>query len=431
MSGSDLRSLDDLLQKCMRCGMCLPVCPTYNLTYQEQSSPRGRIRLMRSLAAGELGITKAFVDEIYFCLDCQACQTACPAGVEYGALIEEARERVAQERKDPLMLYLVKKYFLKGVLASRSRTNLAATIMRFYQRSGLREAVDRSGILSVFSESLQAKHKLLPFVSAEPFDESVGEVISPRAGEPRGRVAFLTGCIMNVAMTDIHRDALDVLLENGFEVLIPKAQVCCGSLHAHNGDFTTARMLARKNIEVFTALPVDAIVVDSAGCSAFMKEYGKLFADDPALSAKAGEVSAKTREISEFLVETGFRAPTQPYRKKVTYHEACHLVHTQKISRQPRDLIASIPGVEFVELPEATWCCGSAGIYNVVRYDDSMKMLERKSEKLRSTGAEIITTSNPGCHLQLAYAIERFHLPPCEVLHPVCLLARAYRNGER
>lgn len=428
MIRSDLQSLDDLLQKCMRCGMCLPVCPTYSLTYQEQSSPRGRIRLMRSLAAGELEVTKSFAEEMYFCLDCQACQTACPAGVQYGALVEEARETIAARHRDPFMISLVKRFFLRGVLASTSRTKKIAGIMRLYQRSGLREAVERSGVLRLFSESLHAKHKLLPVVSPRPFDETVAEILTPDS-PVRGRVAFLSGCIMNVAMAEIHRDAVDVLLENGFEVVIPRNQVCCGSLHAHNGDLATARMLAKKNIEAFSLFTFDALVIDSAGCSAFLKEYGKLFDEEPSLAAKGAELAGKTREITEFLVEAGFKPPAGPHRKKVTYHEACHLVHTQKVSRQPRELLQAIPGIELVELPESTWCCGSAGIYNVVRYNDSMKMLERKSRNLLSTGAEIVLTSNPGCHLQLAYALERFHIEGCEVLHPVSLLARAYKNG--
>jgi glycolate oxidase iron-sulfur subunit len=423
-----LQSLDELLIKCMRCGMCLPVCPTYNLTFQEQSSPRGRIRLMRSLEAGELGITRGFVDEIYFCLDCQACQTACPAGVQYGTLVEEARETIAREHCDPFFLSMVKRFFLNGVLASSSRTKLAASMMRLYQRSGLREAVERSNILSLFSESLNAKHRLLPTASPQWFDESVEEVVRPE-GEPRGRVAFLSGCIMNVAMADIHHDAVEVLVRNGFEVVIPRRQECCGSLHAHHGDFGTAKVLAKKNIDLFDGFTFDALVIDSAGCGAFMKEYGKVFADDPAYAAKAKRLSEKAKDISEFLVESGFKIPEKPYRKKVTYHEACHLVHTQKISQQPRELLQSIPGIEFIELPEATWCCGSAGIYNVVRYDDSMKMLQRKSENLRSTGAEIVVTANPGCHLQIQYGIQKFGLQECEVVHPVTLLNRAYKNG--
>lgn len=252
------------------------------------------------------------------------------------------------------------------------------------------------------------------------------ELISP-GGDIRGRVAFLSGCIMNVAFADVHRDAVDVLLKNGFEVLIPKDQGCCGSLHAHNGEMNNAKRLARKLIEIFERYEFDALIVDSAGCGAFMKEYSRIFADEPIYAGRAAKLSAKVKDISEFLIEVGLTRKPGPLNKKITYHEACHLVHTQKVSKQPRQLIQMIPGVEFVELPEATWCCGSAGIYNVVRYDDSMKILDRKMKNVISTDAEIVVTANPGCHLQIQYGIKRSGLK-MEVLHPVSLLAKSYSS---
>jgi glycolate oxidase iron-sulfur subunit len=326
----------------------------------------------------------------------------------------------------------MKTILLNGVLSSERRTKFAARILRVYQRSGLQEAVNESVILSLFSETLQAKHAMLPKIAERFFDESVPEVI-PAIGEKRGRVAFLSGCIMNVTLPDIHHDVVDVLIRNGYEVVVPKQQGCCGALHAHYGETENAKQLAKKNIDLFEKYEFDALILDSAGCSAFLKEYAHVFYDDEVYSKKAAVLALKTKDITEFLSEVGFIAPQSPAGFKpeeelcVTYHEACHLVHTQKISQQPKQIIKSIPGLEIVELPEATWCCGSAGIYNAVRFDDSMQLLERKMKNLQSTNADIVITANPGCHLQLQYGINKFGVK-MKVMHPVSLLLGAYNE---
>jgi len=406
--------------------MCLPVCPTYNLTFQEQSSPRGRIRLIRSVADGTIGLTAEFVDEMNFCLDCQACETACPAGVHYGTLVEDARQQIGEKKREPWRLRLLKFLFLRGIIASKKRTQLFGRLMRVYEASGVRDAVEGSNILTLFSSKLHAKHLLLPRIAGTFFDEGIDEVFPAKAPK-RGSVAFLSGCIMNISFANVHRDAVGVLRYNGFDVIVPKQQVCCGSLHGHNGDGAMAKELARKNLDVFGKFQFDALVIDSAGCGAFLKEYGRLLRDDPVYASQATELSRKTKDITEFLADVGMVAPQKPLAARVTYHEACHLVHSQKISSQPRQIIQSIPGIEFVELTEATWCCGSAGIYNVTRFDDSMKFLERKMENLASTRAEIVVTANPGCHLQLQYGIAKSGLK-MEVVHPVTLLRRAYED---
>lgn len=417
------RHLDEVLNRCIHCGMCLPVCPTYALTGSEESSPRGRIRLVRSVAEGALDMSDRFVDEMYFCLDCQACQTACPAGVRYGEIVEDARVRIAEERREPLRSRLLKRALL-SVLASPSRLNLAARLLRLYAASGLRNAVGESKILTVISEGLHASHALLPSVEEPSFNESVPRFM-PAVAPRRGCVGLLTGCIMDVAFPRIHHDLAEVLRINGYDVLLPASQGCCGSLHAHNGEAGEAERLARGVVDAFAALPIDAIVVDSAGCGAFMKEYGRVLADDPAYADRARAVSDKTCDATEFLAKAGFRKPDHAVGKRITYHEACHLVHTQKISASPREIIRSVPGVEFVELPESSWCCGSAGIYNVLRHDDSMAFLDRKMRNIASTGADIVVTANPGCHLQLQYGAMRSGLA-VEIMHPVSLLRRAY-----
>lgn len=420
-----LQALEELLQKCLHCGMCLPVCPTYALTLDEKSSPRGRIRLMKSVEEGVLKITPDFVNEMYFCLDCQACQTICPAGVQYGVLVENSRNLISQNGKE----HFWEKFFrqkILNVLASKSKLKRIANLLYLYQVSGLYEAVENSNILSLLSESLQQKHALLPKISEQFYSESVAEILSPN-GQTKGRVAFLSGCIMDIAFTSVHHDVVSVLLINGFEVVIPKQQQCCGSLHAHNGDEATAKILARKNIDVFEQYEYDVLVLDSAGCGAFMKEYGRLLADDPIYASRAAKFSSKVTDITEFFDNVGFVSPENELNKRVTYHEACHLVHVQKIIQQPRNILQSIPGIELIELPESTWCCGSAGVYNILRYDDSMKILERKMKNLESTKADIVITANPGCHLQLQYGIKKSGLK-MEVLHPISLLHRAYNK---
>jgi glycolate oxidase iron-sulfur subunit len=408
--------------------MCLPVCPTYAITQQEQSSPRGRIRLIRSVLDGSLAISETFADEMNFCLDCQACQTACPAGVKYGELVEESRQLVADKRLEPFAVRMVKRIFLRGILGSNARTKFFGRVLRLYQKCGLREAVEHSGILKLFPQNLHRRHLLLPHISETFFDDTVAEVV-PAMGKQRGRVAFLSGCIMNIAFADVHHDCIDVLTANGYEVIIPKSQPCCGSLHGHNGDLTKAKELARSIINVFGTYTFDALVVDSAGCGAFLKEYERLFENDPDRKEAAAVLSQKTKDINEFLTEVGFSHPVRDMHCTVTYHEACHLVHTQNISKQPRQIISSVPGTEFVELPEATWCCGSAGIYNITRYEDSMKMLDRKIGNLVSTGADIVVTANPGCHLQLQYGIKNAGLA-CKVMHPVSLVKTAMLQND-
>ena len=429
MSGKEHRPLDEIVHNCIHCGMCLPVCPTYALTFREESSPRGRIRLIRSVHEEKLALTPEFVHEMNFCLDCQACETACPAGVAYGSLVEDARRLIHERKKDPARLRLLKWVLLRVILASAGRTKLAARLLRLYRKTGLMGWVQKSGLLGRFSPRLARTHGLLPQLREEFFDESVPETLRPD-GPVRGRVALLTGCVMNILHARTHRDTVEVLLRNGFEVLIPRPQECCGSLHGHNGDLRMARSLARRNVDLFGSLEIDALVVDSAGCGAFIKEYGRVLEGDPDYSERAASLSARTKDVTEFLVEAGFDKPAWPVRKRVTYHEACHLVHTQKISTQPRSVIHSIPGIEFVELPEATWCCGSAGIYTVTQFDDSMALLERKMKNIASTGAEIVLTANPGCHLQLELGIRNSGLS-MEVMHPVSLLRRAYGLPER
>jgi glycolate oxidase iron-sulfur subunit len=235
---------------------------------------------------------------------------------------------------------------------------------------------------------------------------------------------------MDYLYHDVNRDTIEVLARSGCEVLVPPGQGCCGSLHGHVGDLEAARRLARRNLEVFAAEGLDAIIVNAAGCGSFMRQYGRLFALDPAWHGRARHFASKVRDVCEFLAETGFAAPAGEVRARVTYHEACHLVHGQRVSAAPRKILDAIPGLERVELPEAAWCCGSAGIYNVTRPDDARVFLERKVRHIASTGAGIVAMGNPGCALQVEAGLRAAGMKKVRVMHPVSLLAESYRRGD-
>lgn len=420
----DLKIPSDLIVQCMHCGMCLPVCPTYNLNFLEKSSPRGRIRLIKEVEDGALPITDDFIDEMYFCLDCQACQTVCPAGVKYGKLVESARIKIFELGFDRQAL--IKKMIFRIVFASKFVFKMIARFVKLYQKS-ISKFIRKIKIDRVLPEKLIRVEELAPKISDKFSDEILPEILKPN-GEAKYKVGFLTGCFMNVMYSEINIDSVEVLLENMCEVYIPRNQACCGSVMAHYGDIKIAKELAKKNIIEFSKYKLDAIVVNSAGCGAFMKEYGELFKDekDEVLREKAENISGITKDINEFLYEIGFKKPNAELDLKVTYHDACHLAHTQKITSQPREIIKSIPGVKFVELNESTWCCGSAGIYNILRYEDSMKILDRKIKNILETDAEIVLTANPGCHAQIEYGLKKAGVN-MKVMHPISLLNIAYK----
>ncbi len=429
-SPSLLATLDyAVLQQCMHCGMCLPTCPTYDETKRERHSPRGRIALMRAVADGDLQASRAFAEEMYYCLGCLACESACPAGVDYGSLFETARaevERVgsaATPQRSFWRWLTLRHLFLKpGLLRAVGQG------LRLYQRSGAEAAVRKSGLLRLLPASLQRLEPQTPTIAAA----FSSDLISPQerpAGATLRRVALLTGCVQDLVFPDINRDTVDVLLANGCEVFTPPVQPCCGSLHAHNGDLAAARELARRQLDLFPVDELDALITNAGGCGSHLKKYAHLLAEDPAYAARARAWDAKVQDIHQFLLATGCRPPTAGCgESRVTYHESCHLCHGQKITRQPRDLLRLIPGLVLEELTESTWCCGSAGIYNITQPEQSAKLLQRKLDHLANTGAPTVATANPGCHLQLQNGLAAAPGHPCQsVAHPVTLLARAYR----
>ena len=415
---------DDVLIQCMHCGMCLATCPTYELTKLERSSPRGRIKLIKSVAEGKLELSNLFAEEMNFCLDCQACETACPAGVQYGKMVESARVVIEHSNIGSSKINkVIKKFLLNFVVAQHSRLKFLARFLYFYQNSGMRKAVIKILSISPFAQKLIEIESLTPKISKVFSSESLEEKTLPE-NSAKYKITFLTGCIMDVAFSDINFDTVEVLQKNQCEIITPKAQVCCGSLHAHNGEIEKAKELAKKNLDVFSEFDYDFLISNSAGCGAFMKEYVHLFADDPQYSQKAKLFSNRVKDISEFLANIEPNTQMHPLEEAVTYHDACHLCHSQKVMEEPRKVLQQIPGLNFVPLEESTWCCGSAGIYNVTRHEDADKILERKMKNLKETGADIVVAGNPGCIGQLKYGIEKYGLK-MEVLHTVSLVKKS------
>jgi glycolate oxidase iron-sulfur subunit len=421
-----LQSLDySVLQQCMHCGMCLPTCPTYVETKRERNSPRGRISLMRSVADGELAVTKAFSEEMYYCLGCLACQTACPAGVNYAELFETARAEVERSGVVRAPERDFWRWFTLTVLFMHPRLlRLMGWGLRLWQKTGLDLLLRRLNFFGLLPKHLRELEPQTPRVADAFSDALIAPVESP--SEPsRYRVGLLTGCVQDLAFSDINRDTVDVLLANGCEVVTPRAQHCCGSLHAHNGAVELARELARRQIDSFDLDHLDAIITNAGGCGAHLKQYGHLLHDDPFYVKRARQWDSKVKDIHQWLVHIGIRRPEHGAGvTEVTYHESCHLCHGQKVTSQPRQVLQAIPGLVLKELPESNWCCGSAGIYNITQPEQSAKLLKRKVANIESTLATVVATSNPGCHLQLASGLQG----RVGVTQPVTLLARAYRN---
>ncbi|MFA6107700.1 MAG: (Fe-S)-binding protein [Candidatus Latescibacterota bacterium] len=428
--GNLLKGLDySVVQQCMHCGMCLPACPTYTATLLERSSPRGRIALMRAIADDRLEVSRTFAEELYFCLGCLACTSACPAGVDYATLFEQARAEI--ERRGVLnnpKRNVIRAVVVNYLFGSRRRLHCLGRVMRLYQRSGLEWLVRHAGLLYLLPRSLRRLEPLTPRISRRFTDQLFRrDLARANPAKPRYRVGFLSGCVQDLAYAEVNADTVYVLQQNGCEVVIPVAQECCGSLHAHNGELESARRLARVNIDAFAPESLDAVITNAGGCGSHMRHYDHLLKDDPAYAERARVWSAKVRDVHEFLVEIGFRPPRGEARpRRVTYHESCHLNHGQKVSAAPRQVLRAIPGLELVELKEADWCCGSAGIYNITQPEMAMKLLDRKMGHVQATGAQVVASANTGCSIQLDYGSRRHGLD-LKVEHPVSLLAAAYR----
>jgi len=410
--------------RCVHCGLCLNHCPTYRLWQLEADSPRGRIRQMMLVEQGELPVSEGFVDHIDKCLDCRSCETACPSAVNYGKLVEYARARIERDFKRPLFSRAARDLVYRRLLPYPERIAMAAKLLRIYQRSGLQAVARATGVLRLLG--LAERELLLPPVDRHFFFEQLGKTFTAQ-GTRRARVAFFAGCVANVTFTALNEATIRVLTTNGFEVVIPDGQFCCGALPAHAGVRDVARNLARRNIAAFASANFDALVTNAAGCGSTLKEYDHLFTADEPEYAAAAALTKKTRDVTEFLAALGLSAPLKPISARITYQDSCHLLHGQKTREAPRQLLRAIPGVELVELPFADICCGSAGVYNVTQTKASLDLLAEKMAYTKTTNAQIIATTNPGCLLQLRAGVE-IHKTGQEVLHVIELLDRACAN---
>jgi glycolate oxidase iron-sulfur subunit len=407
--------------RCIHCGLCLNHCPTYRLWGMEADSPRGRIRQMLLVDQGRLELGEAFVTHIDRCLDCRACETACPSGVEYGKLVEAARAQIEWNYRRPFFSRMARAIVYRHLLPYPGRLAAIAQCVRFYQRSGLQKLARRSGLLRLFG--LWERERLLPKMDHDFFFSRLGTTY-PARGMRRARVALFAGCVAQASFAELNDATIRVLVANGCEVVVPAGQLCCGALAAHAGVRDVARQLARTNLDVFLCYDIDAVVTNAAGCGSTLKEYDLLFPAGTPEHEGAGAFRKRMRDVTEFLDELGLAARLREIPLRVTYQDSCHLIHGQKIREAPRNLIRAIPGVELAEMALADHCCGSAGVYNVTQTAASLALLEEKMQDARATGAKVIATANPGCLLQMRAGAE-IHATGQEVLHVVELLDRA------
>ncbi len=418
---SDAPEYEDVLQ-CMRCGFCLPTCPTFALTGRERSSPRGRVALARAVAEGKLDFTDAVKDEAFFCLDCRACTTACPSGVRAGEVMEICRSQSQQQAPPGHIGKSIRGFILQRMLPNPDLLEKSMIPARLYQRLGIQWLVRHSKALKLAPSWMEKAEGMMPKLDA-PLRPQLPE-LTPARGEKRGKIGFFLGCIMTLMYPEVSRQTVRVLAHQGFDVITPKETKCCGAPHLNEGDRQTARELALFNLDLFLSQDIDYIVTDCAGCGASLKEYEELLAEEED-HQRMELFRSKIRDVQEFLFDVGLRTEDlQPVKTSVTYHEPCHLCHAQGISAQPRALLKAIPGVEFREMNEASWCCGSAATWGLKFSDESQQVLDRKLSNVAATDAEHLITANPGCHLQLAWGLKQAGMKQ-DVLHLMELLGRA------
>jgi glycolate oxidase iron-sulfur subunit len=411
----------DLYSRCVHCGLCLDQCPTYRALGTEMDSPRGRIYQIVQVDAGRLALSDSFVEHIDRCLGCLNCQTVCPSGVAYGSLLERARAQIAENYKRPWLATKVRQHFYADILPSFSALARHARFVRFYQRSGLQTFARATGILRLLG--MAELDGLSPRIDSTFSFTELGKVFSAE-GERRGRVAMLIGCVASVAFAELNRATIRVLTKNGIEVHVPEKQSCCGALQLHAGLPDLAREQARRNIGAMLSPEFDAIVTNAAGCGSTLKEYAALLHEDPVLADRARDFTAKVRDINEYLAEIGLRVPKTRLNLRVTYQDSCHLAHAQGVRSAPRQLLRHV-GAEVVESPRADSCCGSAGVYNIVQNEISMKILDEKMGYVARVDPEVIATANVGCMLQYRAGVERSKMN-ARVAHVIDLLDEAY-----
>ncbi|MED0668950.1 (Fe-S)-binding protein [Aneurinibacillus aneurinilyticus] len=427
-TGTSLLSKFDMneIMNCMQCGFCLPACPTYRQTGKEVASPRGRIALMKGVAQESLDVDNEFEDNMYLCLGCRACETACPAGVPYGSLVETAREVVETHKKEEKRAPFIRNIIFNKVFPYPERIDKMGTALWAAQSAGLQTMAQKTGLINILPRPMAEMQQAVEKIASPTERKKRQKVMKPEHGQANLKIGMFKGCIMDVMFYETNQATARVLNKAGCEVIFVDDQVCCGALHAHAGEKDGAVDLAKRNIEAFERADVDFIVNNAGGCGAALKEYHHWFHDEPEWKERAMTFVSKMRDANELLAELPELTFEKSLNVCVTYQDSCHLAHGQGIRNQPRQLIRSIPGVEYVEMIDADSCCGSAGIYNITNFDMSMRILDDKMKNVQQTKAHIIVTSNPGCLLQMKQGILRAGMKDqMEAVHIMDLLDRA------
>ncbi|WP_078544695.1 (Fe-S)-binding protein [Litchfieldia alkalitelluris] len=420
----------DELLNCMRCGFCLPSCPTYLETSDEVHSPRGRIALMKAVVDGDIEPDEDVKKSLDMCLGCRACEPVCPSGVNYGHLLEQARDIIYQNEKLSISTRFIRRTTLKGLFPYQNRMITMTSLLGFYQKSGLRSLTRKSGIMNLLPEHLAYMEKVLPDVPSKSEMKNRPRHFEP-VGQKKKRVAFFSGCLMDTLFLKTNGATTKLLQYAGCEIVIPENQACCGALQGHSGEKNQAKEMAKRNIQAFEDANVDYIITNAGGCGSFLVDYHFLLKDDPAWTDRAKQLSEKIKDITRILVELDFhKKPLHIIGQIITYQDSCHLRNGQKTYTEPRLLLESINGSHFVEMKDADRCCGSAGIYNIIQSDMSMKILDYKMKHTTATGATTVVTTNPGCLLQMKLGIEKEGLSKkMKAVHIVDLLLEAYETA--
>jgi len=422
----------DELMNCTRCGFCLPSCPTYLETDKDEvHSPRGRIALMKGVVDGTIEPNESVKRSIDMCLGCRACEPVCPSGVKFGRLLEQSRDAIYQHHKPPLFSRIARNLAFKQLFPYQKRVVGITSLLGIYQRSGFQYIARKVGIMKLFPETLRTMEKVLPRVPKRK-ELKKHTAYFPPIQKQKKKVAFFSGCLMDTVFKQTNDATIKLLQYVGCEIVVPESQGCCGALQGHSGEADQAREMAKKNIQAFENAGVDYIITNAGGCGAHLNDYHYLLKDDPEWKERAAQFKDKITDITRILVDLDFHQ--QPLRKDsciVTYQDSCHLKNGQHTFMEPRKLLEAIDGVQYVEMHDANRCCGSAGIYNIIESEMSMRILDYKMEQAKKTEATTIVTTNPGCLLQMKLGIEREGLTEkMRAVHIVDLLLEAYENKE-
>jgi glycolate oxidase iron-sulfur subunit len=417
-----------LIDSCVHCGFCLATCPSYRVLGKEMDSPRGRIYLMDAINEGEIALNTATVEHFDSCLGCLACVSTCPSGVQYDKLISATRHQVERNYNRSLPDKLVRQLIF-SLFPNPDLLRILLFPLLVYQKLGISKLLQATGVIKAISPRLAAMESILPEITLKSFQDNLPDII-PAKGEKRYRVGVILGCVQRLFFSGVNEATVRVLTANGCEVVIPKSQGCCAALPEHQGQTEQAKTLARQMIDSFADTHVDFVIINAAGCGHTLKEYGHILADDPEYAEKAKIFAAKVKDSQEFLANVGLTAKLSPLTDKnltLVYQDACHLLHGQKISVQPRQLLKQIPGVTLKEPIDAALCCGSAGVYNMLQPEVAEELGKQKAENLLNTGADLIASPNPGCSLQISKYLQGKTI---SVMHPMELLDYAIR-GEK